>query len=118
MIWMEKFIAFMAFLHTIKTVLIMIDDRLQHHNHKYILLSKFRTDNSKGCFGLYKQRSECNYLVSIKDVMHNEMKLKSNGLVRLCIASKGMLTVSDIIASLSDNKTEKQDSSFIEYFPY
>ena len=28
-----------------------------------------------------------------------------------------MLTVSDFIASFSDIKTNKQDSSFIEYFP-
>ena len=54
-------------------------------------------------------------MVSIKHVMHSKRKLKSNGLLRLCIASKGVLTVSDFIASFSDNKTDKQDSSFIEY---
>ena len=64
-----------------------------------------------GCFGLYKQLSGCNYLVSIKDVMHCERKLKSYGLFR-------GLAVSDFIASFSDNKTDKQECSFIEYFPY
>ena len=29
-----------------------------------------------------------------------------------------VLTVSEFIASSSDIKTDKQDSSFIEYFPY
>ena len=43
--------------------------------------------------------------------MHSERKLKVKGLLRLFTASKGVLTVSDI-------KTDKQDSSFIEYFPY
>ena len=78
----------------------MITDRLQHHNHKYILLSKFRTDNSEGCFGLYKQLGGCSYLVSIKDGMHSERKLKSKGVLCLVTASQGVL-----IASFSDNKT-------------
>ena len=50
--------------------------------------------------------------------MHSERKLKIEGLIRLFTDSKGVLTVSDFIASFSDIKTNKQDSSFIEYFPY
>ena len=50
--------------------------------------------------------------------MHSENKLMSKGLLRLFTASKGVLTVSDFIASFSDDKTDKQDSLFIEYFPY
>ena len=115
--WMEKFVAllqswkfysmnhpkpflnnesFIALLHTVKTALIMIPERLHHQNHnvivmlcimlykyhvhvivyankddddyyyKYILLSKFRIDNSEGWFGLYKQLSDCIYLLSIQ----------------------------------------------------
>ena len=85
----------------------MIPDRFEYHNHKYILLSKFRIDNAESCFGLYKQLSGCNYLV--KDVMHSERKLKSNGLLHLCIASKGL--------HISDNKLINT-TSFIEYFLY
>ena len=139
MIWMAKFVSwlqswklysmnhpksflinetFIAFSHTVKTVLVMMHDLLQHHNLKYILLSKFQTDNLEGRFGLYRQLSGCNYLVSVKDVMYNERKPKIKGLLRLFSASKGVLTVSDFIASFNDIKTNKQDSSFIEYFPY
>ena len=50
--------------------------------------------------------------------MYSERKLKIKGLLRLFSASKGVLTVSDFIASFSDIKTNKQDSSFIKYFPY
>ena len=103
MIWMEKFVAwlqwwklysmnhsksfltndaFMGLLHTVK----MTPDLLQHH--KYILLSKFRTDNSEDCFGLYKQLSGCNNLVSMKYVIHSERKLKIKGLFRLFTASR------------------------------
>ena len=96
----------------------MIPDLLQHHNLKYILLSKFQTDNLEGRFGLYRQLSGCNYLVSVKDVMYSERKLKIKGLLRLFSSSKGVLTISDFIASFSDIKTNTQDSSFIEYFPY
>ena len=139
MIWMAKFVSwlqswklysmnhpnsfltnetFIALSHTVKTVLVMIPDLLQHHNLKYILLSKFQPDNLEGRFGLYRQLSGCNYLVSVKDVMYSERKLKIKGLLRLFSSSKGVLTVSDFIASFSDIKTNKQDSSFIEYFPY
>ena len=69
MIWMAKFVSwlqswklysmnhpnsfltnetFIALSHTVKTVLVMIPDLLQHHNLKYILLSKFQTDNLEG----------------------------------------------------------------------
>ena len=139
MIWMVKFVSwlqswklysmnhsnsflpnetFIALSHTVKTILVMIHDLLQHHNLKYILLSKFQTDNLEGRFGLYRQLSGCNYLVSVKYVMYSERKLKIKGLLRLFSSSKGVLTVSDFIASFSDIKTNKQDSSFIEYFPY
>ena len=50
-------------------------DIIQHHNLRYILLSKFQTDNLEGRYGLYKQHG-CNYLVIVKDVMHSERKLK------------------------------------------
>ena len=102
-----------ALSHTVKTVLIKIHVLLQHHNLKYILLSKFQTDNLEGRFGLYRQLSGCNYFVSVKDVMYSEVKLKIKGLLRLFSASKGVLTVRDFIASFSDIKTNKQDSSFI-----
>ena len=36
-----------ALLHTIKTVLIMIADRLQHHNHKYICYLNFVQINQR-----------------------------------------------------------------------
>ena len=39
--------------------------------------------------------------------MHRERKL-----LRLFIASKGVLTVGDFIASFSDNKSDKQDSIY------
>ena len=50
--------------------------------------------------------------------MYSERKLKIKGLLRLFSTSKGVLTVSDFIDSFSNIKTNKQDSSFIEYFPY
>ena len=43
--------AFIALLHTVKTVLIMIHNLLQYYNRKYILLSEFQTDHSEGRFG-------------------------------------------------------------------
>ena len=82
MIWMAKFVSwlqswklysmnhpksfltnetFIALSQTVKTVLVMIPDLLQHHNLRYILLSKFQTVNLEGRFGLYRQLSGCNY---------------------------------------------------------
>ena len=50
--------------------------------------------------------------------MSNVYYIMIKGLLRLFSASKDVFTVSDFIASFSDIKTNKQDSSFIEYFPY
>ena len=106
---------FIALSHTVETVLVMIHDLLQHHNLKYILISKFQTDNLEGRFGLYRQLSGCNYILYI---MYSERKLKIKGLLRLLYTSKDVLTVSNFMASFSDIDAHKQDSSFIEYFPY
>ena len=99
---------FIALSHTVKTVLVMVPALLQHHNLRYILISKFQTDNLEGRFGLYRQLSGCNYLVSVKYVMHSERKLKVKGLLRLFSSSNGVLTVSDFIASFSDITTNRR----------
>ena len=48
--------------------------------------------------------------------MHSKRKLNGKGLLRLFTASKRVLTVSDFIASFSDNNTVKQDSSLLNTF--
>ena len=65
-------------------------------NLKYILLSKFQSDNLEGRFGLYRQLSGCNYLVSVQEVFQSERKLKIKGLLRL-YTSKGVIPTSDLI---------------------
>ena len=72
--------------------------------------SKFQTDILEGRFALYRQLSGCNDLGLVKDVMYSERKLRIKGLLSLFSASKGVLTVSDIIALFSNIKTTKQDS--------
>ena len=57
--------AHMALKHTVDTVLLMIPQLFTADKLKYILLSKFQTDNLGGRFGLYRQLSGCNYLVSV-----------------------------------------------------
>ena len=84
---------------------------------KYILLSKFQTDNLEGTFGLYRQLSGCNYLVSVQEVFQCERKLKIKGLLRL-YTSKGVIPISDFIASFSEINKNQQDEVFIENFPY
>ena len=68
---------------------------------KYILLSKFQRDNLEERFGLYRQLSGCNYLVSVQEVFQSERKLKIKGLLRL-YTSKGVIPISDFIASFSE----------------
>ena len=65
-----------------------IPNLLQHNNLMYIWLSKFEAEYSDGRFVLYSQLSECNYLVSVKDVMDSERKLKIKRLLRFFTASK------------------------------
>ena len=84
---------------------------------KYILLSKFQTDNLEGRFGLYRQLSGCNYLVLVQEVFQSERKLKIKGLLRL-YTSKGVIPISDFIASFSERNKNQQDEVFIEKFLY
>ena len=109
---------FIAVSHTVKTVLFMIPDLFQRHHLKYVLLAKFQTDNLEGRFGLYRQLSGCNYLVSVKDIIHSERKLKIKGLLRLFTASKDGLTVSNYLSTFSDIEKHNQDEEFIDDFPY
>ena len=108
----------MALKHTVDTVLLMIPELFTAHKLRYILLSKFQTDNLEGRFGLYRQLSGCNYLVSVQEVFQSERKLKIKGLLRLFTSSKGVIPISDFIASFSEISKSQRDENFIEKFPY
>ena len=109
---------FTALSHTIKTVQIMIPDLLTNHQMQYILLAKFQTDNLESRFGLYRQLSGSNYLVSVKEVMQSERKLKVRGLLRLFTGTRGVVSVKEFLCSFSDLEKDKQDTAFIHAFPY
>ena len=85
---------------------------------QYILLDKFQTDNLESRFGLYRQLSGSNYLVSVKEVMQSEMKLKIRGLLRLFTGTRGVVSVKEFVCSFSDIEKGKQDTTFVLVFPF
>ena len=59
-----------------------------------------------------------NYLVSVKEVMQSEMKLKIRGLLRLFTGTRGVVSVKEFVCSFSEIEKGKQDTAFIHAFPY
>ena len=62
---------------------------------------------------LYRQLSGSNYLVSVKEVMQGERKLKIMELLRLFTGTRGVVSVKEFVCSFSDIKKGKQDTAFI-----
>ena len=59
----------------------------------YVLLGKFQTDNLESRFENYRQLSGSNYLVSMKEVLQSEKKLKVKSLLNLFSSTKGTITI-------------------------
>ena len=62
---------------------------------------------------LYRQLSGSNYLVSVKEVMQGERKLKIRGLLRLFTGTRGVVSVKEFVCSFSDIEKGKQVTAFI-----
>ena len=67
---------FTALLHTIDTLVLLVKDLLDNHKLKYVMRGRFQTDNLEARFGQYRMLSGTNYLVSVKEVIQSEKKMK------------------------------------------
>ena len=89
---------------------------LEHHKLSYVLLGKFQTDNVEARFGQYRMMCGTNYLVTVKEVLQSEKKLKVNSLLKLYSRAKGV--VKEFLEEFSDPCKEKCDNLFLTTFPY
>ena len=62
--------------------------------------------------------SGSNYLVSVKEVLQNEKKLKVKSLLNLFSSTKGTITIRDYLINFSGEKKQRCDINFVDSFPY
>ena len=62
--------------------------------------------------------SVSNYLVSVKEVLQSEKKLKITSLLNLFSSTKGTITIRDYLINFSDEKKQRFDINFVDSFPY
>ena len=84
----------------------------------YVLLGKFQTDNLESRFRNYHKLSGSNYLVSMKDVLQSEKRLKVTPLLNLFSSTKGTITIRNCLINFSDEKKPWCDINFVDSFPF
>ena len=109
---------YLSLSHTVTTLVHLIHYLLTDCDMSYVLLGKFQTDNLESRFGNYRQLSGSNYLVSVKEVLQSEKKLKVKSLLNLFSSTKGTITIRDYLINFSDEKKQRCDSNFVDSFPY
>ena len=109
---------YLSLSHTITTFVHLIHYLLTDCDMSYVHLGKFQTDNLKSRFGNYRQLSGSNYLVSVKEVLQSEKKLKVKSLLNLFSSSKGTITIRDYLINFSDEKKQRCDINLVDSFPY
>ena len=105
-------------MHTVDTLVLLVKDLLDNHKLKYVMLGRFQTDNLEARFGQYRMLSGTNYLVSVKQVIQSEKKMKVKSLLKLYTKSKGVVKIKDFLGEFSDPCKAKCDTKFVDSFPY
>ena len=95
----------------------MFTGLFEQYKLHYILTGKFQTDNLEVRFGLYRMLSGSNYLVYVIEVLQSEKKLKLKGLLKLYLASKGIIKIKDFFLEFSDTVSKGHyDKEFVADF--
>ena len=97
---------YLSLSYTVTTLVHLIHYVLTDCDMSYVLLGKFQTDNLESRFGNYRQLSGSNYkcIISVKEVLQNEKKLKVKSLLNLFSSTKGAITIRDYLINFSDEK--------------
>ena len=102
---------YLSLSHTVTTLVHLIHYLLKDCDMSYVLLGKFQTDNLESRFGNNRQLAGSNYLVSMKEVLQSEKKLKVESLLNLFSSTKGTITIRDYLINFSDEKNKINDLS-------
>ena len=108
----------MSLSHTVTTLVHLIHYLLKDCDMSYVLLGKFQSDNLESRFRNDRQLSGSHYLVSVKEVLQSEKKLKVKSLLCLFSSTKGTIAIRDYLINFSDKKKQRCDISFVDSFPY
>ena len=117
-VWILTKDTYLSLSHAVTTLVHLIHYLLTDCDMSYVLLGKFQTDNLESRFGNYRQLSGSNYLVSVKEVLQSEKKLKVKSLLNLFSSTKGTITIRDYLINFSDEKKQRCDINFVDSFPY
>ena len=109
---------YLSLSHTVTILIHLIHYLLKDCDVSYVPLGKFQTDNYKSRFGNYRQLSGSNYLVSVKEVLQSEKKLKVKSMLNFFSSTKGTITIRDYLINFSDEKKQWCDNNFVDSFPY
>ena len=63
---------FSALLHTVDTLVLLVNYLLDNAKWNYVMLGRFQPDNLETRFGQYIMLSGTNYLMSVKEVIQSE----------------------------------------------
>ena len=94
---------YIAFTHTLNTVVELCKYIFDKYNWSYILTSKLQTDGLESRFGAYRRLSGCTYNVSVEQILESERKLKVLGLLKLKSTKLGEFTLRHFAVKVNSN---------------
>jgi hypothetical protein len=103
--------------HSVVTLVELIVYLFNDLHLSFILLGKFQTDFLEYRFCLYRRPSGTNYHVSVQELKESEKKLKIVSLLLVIAASRGNISLRDLLTANGNNETdgEKIDiASFVD----
>jgi hypothetical protein len=108
-----------ALQHTVTAVIKLIEFSLEFLPVQYILLGKLQTDNLEAKFGEYRQLSGSNYLVSVKEILESEKKLRVHSVLCMSSSKYGDVHIKDLteelMSSSNDSLALQQDQEMLSF---
>uniref|UniRef100_A0A0B7BS26 Uncharacterized protein n=3 Tax=Arion vulgaris TaxID=1028688 RepID=A0A0B7BS26_9EUPU len=100
-----------ALLHSVTVMIELAEYSFSTLNIEFILFGKLQTDNLEARFGEYRQLSGSNYLVSVKQILEAEKKLKIYSLLCLTSSVYGHFSIRNFAEAMS-HEGDECDSVF------
>ena len=82
------------------------------------MLRKFQTDNLEARFGQHRMMCRTNYLVTVKEVLQSEKKLKVKSLLKIYSRAQGVVKLREFLEEFSDLCKKTCDSQFLATLPF
>ena len=99
-----------ALRHTVETLHEVVVYLFTDLKLSYVLLGKFQTDCLEFRFSLYRRLSGTNYHISVLELRESEKKLKIVSLLHVISASRGRISLRDILVNSVSDEAAAGDS--------